>query len=371
MRRSKRVNHEAISAAVISEKSVEELEEAHEFLTLLSAWKKKAKLNTTYIKGTRKAIEYNGNSRIYCDFRLGGTVTGRLSCAGYRAGNQPMGVSFHTLPRDENNNIRNFFVAPPGWDFITADFGTMEMRILAHVSQDPNMIAAFESGIDFHTYTASLVFEKDPSKVTKAERQIAKSVSFLIVYGGQAYRLSKTANVSMAVAERTLESYQNAYPGIFEWMDGVHQELAENKYVESIFGRRRHLPNIVSNNSSLRAMCQRQGANFAIQSPASDVLCFCLLDITKEFEKEGMKSYVTATVHDSIETLSPREETEKAARIVYDMMMDYPSLKQGMGFECIVPLKVDLEIGPSFGIAKPVEVDEDRNFLNLDEVLVG
>jgi len=167
-----------ISKSVIASKSTLELTDAKKFLKGLLELRKSEKLTKTYIDGTKNAIAYTERDKVFVDFRFDGTSTGRLSCASYNA-QKAMGVSFHTLPRETKNNIRSLFKAPGDWVFIAADYAAMELRVLSHIAKEGNMQLAFNQGADLHTYTARLLFNKE--NITKSERQIAKTVSFLIV----------------------------------------------------------------------------------------------------------------------------------------------------------------------------------------------
>jgi DNA polymerase-1 len=307
-----------ISKSVVASKSTEDLLEAKRFIKGLLDLRKSQKLTKTYIEGTKKAIEYNDVSKVFVDFRFDGTATGRLSCASYNA-QKPMGVSFHTLPRETEDNIRDLFCAPPGWDFIAADYAAMELRVLAHISKEFVMQKAFKSGADLHTYTARLLFQKE--NISKEERQIAKTVSFLIVYGGGAFNLSETMGIPLKRAEKIIADYQNVYPGIFKY----------------------------------RAL--RQGLNFTIQSTASDILLCALLGISRRFKKEGMEARPVATVHDSIEVVCPKNESKRAIEIIYDEMVNYPTLKKVFDIEFDVPFGIDVELGTSFGNGKEVHFE--------------
>ena len=239
-----------ISKSVVKAKSTEELRQAHKFITELLNLRKAEKLQKTYIHGTRKALAYTEGSNLYVDYRLDGTATGRLSCAAYNA-KKPMGVSFHTLPRETNINIRSMFVAPKGSAFITVDYGAMELRVLAHIAKEKSMQHAFRSGADLHTYTAKLLFGKD--SITKEERQIAKTVSFLIVYGGGAFNLAETMAIPLDKAKGIIKNYEKVYPGIFQYMEFVNEFIRENGYAYTIFGRRRNLPDVKSKDRTGRS----------------------------------------------------------------------------------------------------------------------
>ena len=335
-----------ISKSVINSKSTEDLRNARRFVKGLLDLRKSEKLSKTYIEGTQKAIEYNGMDKVFCDFRFDGTATGRLSCAAYNA-QKAMGVSFHTLPRETENNIRSLFAAPKGWAFIAADYAAMELRVLSHIAKEGNMQLAFNQGADLHTYTAKLLFNKE--QISKEERQIAKAVSFLIVYGGGAFNLSETMNIPMKRAEKIIKDYENVYPGIFSYMDHVNNYIKTNGYAYTIFGRKRNLPDVYSRDRQVVNRALRQGLNFTIQSSASDILLTSLLGASRRFKEAGLEATPVATVHDSIEIICPQEEVQKTVEILYDEMVNYPTIKEVFNIHFDVPLAIDIEVGTSFG----------------------
>jgi len=344
-----------ISQSVIAQKSTDDLLKAKDFIKGLLDLRKSEKLMRTYIKGTKDAIEYNQKDKVYVDYRFDGTATGRLSCAAYSA-KKSMGVSFHTLPRDTDDNIRSLFIAPDNWNFITVDYSGMELRILAHIAKERNMQKALLSGEDLHSYTAKLLFDKDT--ISKEERQIAKTVSFLIVYGGGAFNLSETMGIPIRRAEKVISNYQRVYPGIFSYMEYINEFIKENGYAYTIFGRRRNLPDVYSRDRSVVNRALRQGVNFTIQSAASDTLLCSLLGITDQFTSKGMQSRVVATVHDSVEIVSPPEETQEACEIIYDEMVNYSFIRTVFDMEFDVPLAIDMEVGRSFGGGKEVHIQK-------------
>jgi DNA polymerase-1 len=358
---AKKWNHrdegKKISKSVISSKTTEELQNAKHFLSSFLELRKSQKLEKTYIKGTAKAIEYNGQPKVYVDYRLDGTTTGRLSCAAYTAA-KPMGVSFHTLPRETSTNIRSIFVAPPGNAFISVDYSAMELRVLAHVAKEGSMQIAFNSEQDLHTYTAKLLFNKE--NITKEERQIAKTVSFLIVYGGGPFNLAETMGISMSRAEHVIDSYKDVYPGVFVYMDFVNKFIKDNGYAYTIFGRRRNLPDVNSSDFSVVNRAFRQGLNFTIQSTASDILLCGLLGIANRFLMGNLTARVVSTVHDSIEVVCPKDEVEEVCAIIYDELVNYPYIKEKFNIHFDVPLRIDLEVGKSFGEGTPMAFKEGR-----------
>lgn len=354
-----------IAASVVEGKSTEELRNAQEFIKGFLTLRKSEKLEKTYVQGTKKALEYTSTGRVYVDYRLDGTATGRLSCAAYTA-KKPMGVSFHTLPRDKTDNIRSLFIAPKDHSFITVDYGAMELRVLAHVAKEKGMQYAFNSGADLHTYTARLLFNKET--ITKEERQIAKTVSFLIVYGGGAFNLAETMSIPLKRAEGIIENYQGVYPGVFSFMDYVNEFIKSNGYAYTIFGRRRNLPDVRSRDRSVVNRALRQGLNFTIQSTASDILLCSLLGITKQFESRGMESKIVSTVHDSLEIISPNDETKDACDIVYEEMVNYPYIRDKFSLNFDVPFAIDTEVGSSFGDGHLVDY-VDGAATNIPQIL--
>lgn len=335
-----------ISKSVLQSKSKRQLQEAKKFLGGLLDLRKSEKLAKTYINGTKKAIDYNGLDKVFVDFKLDGTATGRLSCASYNA-DKPMGVSFHTLPRTTEDNIRSIFAAPKGWKFIAADYAAMELRVLAHVANEGRMQEAFKSGADLHTYTAQLLFNK--KEISKEERQIAKAVSFLIVYGGGAFNLAETVGIPMKRAENIIKNYQNVYPGIFSYMDQVNNLILGQGYAETIFGRRRHLTDIKSKDRKVVNRALRQGLNFTIQSTASDIMLCALLGVSRDLQEANMQARVVATVHDSLEVVCPPEEVEEVVKIMHHNMVNAPIMRDTFNIYFNVPFKIDVEVGTSFG----------------------
>ena len=344
----KKADEKKISKWKISEHSTDHLLKAKSFVGGLLDLRKSEKLYRTYVKGVRNAALYNDEDKVYVDYKLDGTTTGRLSCTAYNAA-KSMGVSFHTLPRETKNNIRSIFVAPPGFKFITVDYASMELRVLAHIAKEHKMQKAFKGGIDLHKYTGSLLFNKPQDKVTKQERQVAKTTSFLIVYGGSKFQLSDIMRISLRKADKVIEAYKEVYPGIFQYMEFIEKFIRKNKYAYSIFGRRRNLPDIESKNYAVAAKAVRQGINFTIQSTASDILVCSLIGINNRLEEEGLRTRIVSTVHDSLEVISPEDELDRVCSIIHDEMVNYPYIKKHFGLSFDVPLEIEILVGDSFG----------------------
>ena len=359
-----------ISQSVLQGKTTKDLRNSQRFIKGLLNLRKSQKLTKTYIEGTKKAIAYNGTNKVFVDYRFDGTATGRLSCAAYSA-KKAMGVSFHTLPRDKTSNIRSLFNCPDNYCFITVDYAAMELRVLAHIARDGNMQKAFTEGADLHTYTARLLFNKE--NITKSERQIAKAVSFLIAYGGGAFNLAETTGISVGRAKKIISNYQNVYPAIFEYMEFIEKFIKQNQYAYTIFGRRRNLPDIASKDYSVVNRAARQGLNFTIQSTASDILLSGLLGTHRRLKERALDARACATVHDSIELICHQDCISECLEIVYDELVNYPFIKENFGIHFDVPLKIDAEVGFSFGDGvevdfhngKPQNLNEIKEYLNV------
>lgn len=348
-RKTEEEQNKKVSASVIAQKSDKDLLRTKEFIEKFLELRGLEKLYNTYIKTVSDALKYNNSNKIYVEYRLDGTATGRLSNAGFIA-EEPMGVSFHTLPRESAAvNIRSYVVAPDGHDFITADMKAMELRILAHLSREKNMVKAFNNKIDLHKYSASMTFGKPLDKVTDEERQIAKEVSFLVVYGGSDYTLARKRGIPQKRASDIINGWMAAFPGVPSYMEHVFDHIKNRGYAYTIFGRRRNLPNIYANVESVQKQALRQGLNFTVQSAASDTLLCCILGLNKRFKDKNMDTKIVATVHDSIEIISPKSETPEVLKMLHNEMTEYPYIRERFGIKFNVPLEIDVMVGSSFG----------------------
>jgi len=343
-----------------------------EFINLLLEYKSKTKQYNTYVKGVEAAIEWNEDGKIYSNYNFASTVTGRLSCSLYSAGGgMRKGVSFHTLPRpsDDDVNIRKLMVSDPNKVFIAADFSAAELRVLAQCCRDKSLIHAFKTGQDLHKYTASLIYDKPINEITKEERQIAKSVSFLIVYGGGPSKLAQQIGKSIGYAKGIFSSYQTSFPKVFEWIKFVHKYILENKCAVSLFGRRRNLSNVDSPVSKYKFRALRQGMNFVIQSSASDMMLHALKRLQCRLDKEGLDAQILATVHDSVEVQCDKGIIKEVVEILKYELTRIDDLEEYYNLKFLVPFEVDVEVGNSFGDLTEVVFDSHGVVDNYDEIL--
>jgi DNA polymerase-1 len=347
---------------------------AKEFIESLLKYKYRVKQHRTYVKGVQDALEYNEDGRIYSNYNFATVVTGRLSCSASDAGKgKRKGVSFHTLPREDEEggdiNIRNLMQSDNETKaFLAADFSQAELRVLAQCCKDENLIKAFTEGEDLHKFTASLVFGKSIEEVTKQERQIAKSVSFLIVYGGGPFKLAEQVGKSVGYCKNIFKSYQDAFPKVFSWIQQVHKFIRANGYAVSLFGRRRHLPNVNSPIKKYQYRALRQGMNFVIQSSASDLMLHSIKRLHKYNEALGLGMDILATVHDSVEVQCDLDKVEKCTETLKYVLSTTEDFKDMYNIDFVVPFEVDIEAGTSFGNLTDAEFGANGHLLNAKEI---
>ena len=345
--------------------------EAKTFIQTLLRYKSRFKQHKTYVKGVEKALDYNGDGRIYSNYNFSTTVTGRLSCSLYSCGKEKKGVSFHTLPRPEEGdpvNIRKLIIPDEGNVFLAADFSQAELRVLAQCCRDENLIKAFNSGQDLHSFTASLIYSKPIEKVTKVERQVAKSVSFLIVYGGGPHKLSEQIGKPVGYCKNIFSEYQNSFPKVFSWMKLVHKSVRANGHAVSLFGRRRNLSNVNSPIKKYQFRALRQGMNFVIQSSASDIMLQALNRLKERLEEANLDFDLLATVHDSVELQCPKSQLKQVLEVTKSALTDTSDFKDDFNLDFIVPFEVDIEVGNSFGEAIETEFTPNGSVTNLSEI---
>ena len=359
--------------------------EASEFMRSLLKYKSRCKQYKTYVRGVRKSVDWNEEPRIYSQYNFSTVVTGRLSCStptvkvrelnnkdNYVNKQHKKGVSFHTLPRPSETdhvNIRKLMISETGKAFITADYATAELRVLAQCCQDPNLIKAFTGGQDLHKYTASLIYEKPISSITKEERQIAKSVSFLIVYGGGPNKLSEQIGKPIEYCRGIFADYSKAFPKVFSWIKEGRKKIKQVGYATSLFGRRRHLKNVNSPSRAHQERALRQGMNFIIQSSASDLMLHGIERVKKYSKHMGVDLDILASVHDSVEVQCDFADIQKTTELIKYCLQSTDDLPSIYGFKFLVPFEVDIEVGKSFGDCSEAEFDTSGNLQNPIELL--
>lgn len=303
----------------------------HPFLAHLLEHRDSVKLRQT-VDGLLKAVRDDG--RIHTTYMQTVAATGRLSSTDPNLQNIPMRT-------DEGRRIRGGFVVGDGYEsLMSADYSQIEMRIMAHVSQDGSLVEAFRSGQDFHTVTASHVFGVDPAQVTVAQRSRIKAMNYGLAYGLSAYGLSKQLNVSVAEARGLMDDYFERFGKVHEYLESVVDQARRQGYTETLLGRRRYLPDLTSPNRQRREMAERAALNAPIQGSAADLIKLAMLATDKGLAEAGLSSRVLLQVHDElILEVAPGEEKE-VRRIVTEAM--------GHAMDLSVPLTVSIGVGRSW-----------------------
>ncbi|MFD1927160.1 DNA polymerase I [Sporosarcina siberiensis] len=311
---------------------LEKLESEHEIIRYILNYRQLAKLNSTYIVGLLKEIHEDG--KIHTRFQQALTQTGRLSSINPNLQNIPVRL-------EEGRKIRAAFVpSEPGWSLFTADYSQIELRVLAHISQDEKLIEAFQQGADIHTRTAADVFGVEISEVTSEMRQSSKAVNFGIIYGISDYGLSQSLNIPRKDAATFISKYLASFPGVKQYMDDIIAEAKLKGFVTTLMNRRRYLPEITSSNFNIRGFAERTAMNTPIQGSAADIIKKAMIDMAARLESEGMKTRMLLQVHDELIFEAPEDELEKLKKIVPEVMESAISLD--------VPLKVEWEFGKSW-----------------------
>ena len=269
------------------------------------------KLNSTYVEGLLKVIGEDG--RIHSTFNQTEARTGRLSSDNPNLQNIPIRTEL-------GSQLRAYFIAKPGCVLVDADYSQIELRILAHVTGDEHMQNAFRSGEDIHRSTAAKIYGIPQSEVTPRLRSSAKAINFGIMYGKGAYSLSKDIGVSVKEAEAFLRNYLDAFPKVSSYMEKTIADARECGYVSTLFGRRRALPELASNNHNIRASGERMARNTPIQGTAADVIKLAMVRVWRRLRDEKMESRLILTVHDELIVEAPEAEAEKAAAILREEM---------------------------------------------------
>ena len=313
---------------------LEKLQGLHPIVGNVLEYRMLTKLKSTYADGLLKVISPDG--RIHTSFQMTVTATGRLSSTEPNLQNIP-------VRKQLGSQIRRMFIAPPGSVLVDADYSQIELRLLAHISQDQAMIDAFLSGEDFHAVTASNVFRVPLSEVTHAMRSSAKAVNFGIVYGISAFSLSQDIGVSPKEAQAYIDAYFQEYSGVHRYMTDIVEKARADGYVTTLYGRRRDIPELKNSKYAVRQFGERVALNMPIQGTAADIMKLAMIDAFRSLEESGLKAKLVLQVHDELIVECPEEEAEQVSAILEKSMSGIASLS--------VPLVVDVQVGHSWAEA--------------------
>ena len=311
---------------VTSEEVLESLKGKHEIVGKILEHRGLKKLLGTYIDALPQLINPQ-TGHIHTSFNQTVTATGRLSSSNPNLQNIP-------VRNEDGKEIRKAFIPDEGCEFFSADYSQIELRIMAHLSQDPHMIEAFRENQDIHAATAAKIYKEKLEDVTREQRSKAKTANFGIIYGISVFGLAERLNIDRKEAKELIDGYFENYPHVKEYMDKSIQEAREKGYIETIFRRRRYLPDINSRNAVVRGYAERNAINAPIQGSAADIIKVAMVRIYRRFREEGIRSKMILQVHDELNFSVLPEEKEKVQQIVITEMESAYKMKVPLQADC-------------------------------------
>ncbi|MDR0916650.1 MAG: DNA polymerase I [Oscillospiraceae bacterium] len=314
---------------------LDKLEPKYPIITAVKEYRELTKLKSTYADGLLRVVEFDG--RIHTSFQMMATATGRLSSTEPNLQNIP-------VRRALGEQLRHMFVAPEGSLLVDADYSQIELRLLAHIAGDSAMTDAFKAGEDIHAVTAARVFNVPLGEVTKLQRSRAKAVNFGIVYGISAFSLSQDIGVTVAEAREYMESYFERFSGVRAYMTDIVERAKRDGYVETLFGRRRYVPELASSDHNTRAFGERVALNMPIQGTAADIMKIAMVRAYNRLRDSALDAAIILQVHDELIVESPQELAVSVRTALIEEMSGAATLT--------VPLEVDCGIGRSWADAK-------------------
>jgi DNA polymerase-1 len=313
---------------------LEKLKGQHPIVEMILRHREISKLLGTYVKALPQLVNPR-TGRIHTSFNQAGAVTGRLSSSNPNLQNIPMRTEL-------GRKVRRAFVAEPGWRLVAADYSQVELRVLAHMCQDPAMIDAFRGDMDIHAITAAAVYGTDFDAVSPAQRSFAKRVNFGLLYGMSSFRLARETGMPQAEADRFVRDYFDRFPGVKKYLDATKRQAAERGYVETLMGRRRYFPILQGKSSGRtmaiqRAAAEREAINMPIQGLAADIMKVAMRRVYDALREGGYRARILLQVHDELVLEVPEDEIKQVVPLVREQMMG--------AYELVVPLKVDVKVG--------------------------
>jgi len=312
--------------------SLEELKGAHPIIELVLQYRQLAKLKSTYTDAFCELVNPK-TGRLHTSFNQTGTTTGRLSSSEPNVQNIPIRTEL-------GGKIRQAIIAEPGWQLLSADYSQIDLRVLAHISQDPELIATFLRDEDVHAATAARIFNVPQDKVTTEMRRVAKTVNFGVIYGMSGYGLEQATSFSREEASQFIIAYFEKYPKVREYIENTKNQARELGYVQTVMGRRRYIPEIKSPNGQVRQAAERMAINMPVQGTSADIIKIAMVNIHREMEKSSLRSRMTLQVHDELLFEVPPEEIDRMKELVSRIMPQALKLS--------VPLKIDIKLGKNW-----------------------
>lgn len=321
------------------EETLRELSGTHLMIPLILQYRQLFKLTSTYIEALPKAVGSDG--RIHSTFNVDGAATGRLSSQNPNLQNIP-------VKGEVGSEIRKAFIAPKGKVILGADYSQIELRILAHLSGDENLKKAFKNELDIHTVTAAKIFNVPVDQVSKSQRMVGKTMNFATLYGQGAHALSRQLGVDYQTAKQYIEEYFAQFPKVRAWMSSVLEAGYKEGYAETIWGRKRFIPELLAGDRRLKAAGERMAVNMPVQGTQADMIKKAMVEIDKQLEVKGVECKMILQVHDELLFECSPKKVEDVAKMVKKEMEKALKLD--------VPVLVDLKIGPNWGEMKPLKI---------------
>ena len=315
--------------------SLEKIKDQHEIVTVLLEYREVEKLRSTYGQGLLDVADSDG--RIRATFNQTVARTGRLSSEEPNLHNIPVRTPL-------GREFRKAFVPVEGFELLVADYNQIELRVIAHLAEDPGLIGAFEAGVDIHNATAASIFDVDPDDVNVEQRSQAKMVSYGLAYGMEAYGLGQRLGIETGEAAEILKAYFAAFPAVKSFMDDIVEQTKETGYTETIFGRRRPIPALTSPNFRVRQAADRQAMNAPRQGLAADIFKIALGEIDRSLTNMSAQSRLVLQVHDEVILEVHPDESNAIKTMTIENMKNAAELR--------VPLEVNVATGPSWAQAK-------------------
>jgi DNA polymerase-1 len=311
---------------------LEELAPHHEVVRLVLEYRQLSKLKSTYVDALPTLLN-SCTQRLHTTFNAATTATGRLSSTNPNLQNIPIRTEL-------GRQIRAAFIAEPGCVLLAADYSQIELRLMAHFSQDPLLVEAFRRGDDIHTLTAAQVFGVPPMLINAEHRRRAKAVNFGIVYGISPFGLAAQLNIEQREAKKFIDAYFEKYTGVRRYIDDILERARREQRVRTLHGRVRPIPDINSKNPNMRGFAERTAMNTPLQGTAADIIKLAMIRIDSELRARQLKSRMTLQVHDELVFEVPEREVDQMKELVLEKMQDVEKLR--------VPLVVDVGVGPNW-----------------------
>jgi DNA polymerase-1 len=316
---------------------------SHPIVDLILEHRELSKLQSTYVEALPTMVN-PATGRIHTSYNQAGAITGRIASSNPNLQNIPIRTEL-------GRQVRRAFVAQPGWMLMAADYSQVELRVLAHMSQDAALLDAFRRGQDIHATTAATVYRIPLDKVDKDQRRFAKSVNFGLLYGMSAFRLARESDLTLAEAEDFVQGYFESFPRVRDYLVNTIRQAKERGWVETALGRRRFFPLLQGTDPSrsaalARQRAEREAVNFPIQGTAADIIKMAMIDLYRVLTERGLRTRMILQVHDELVLEVPESELEQAREIVVNVMAN--------AYQLLAPLQVDTKVGPNWLEMEPV-----------------